>query len=152
MKRNLLIAAAFVAATALVAPLPAQAAPETQAHQIVPARAGSETTLTTTGATATAFALSVAEDGESEGYIDVSLTGDGNFSISPSQLRITTGEGETVAVATRLSERHPETNQHVREITAPEVIGSGQVAHLRFEFPAADDLGAAAKVAGFGLV
>lgn len=51
-----------------------------------------------------------------------------------------------MAVATRLSERHPETNQHVREITAPEVIGSGQVAHLRFEFPAADDPGEATNL------
>lgn len=140
MKRNLLIAAAFVAATALVAPLPAPAA------QVVPAHAGSETDLTATGATASASALAVAEDDESEGYIDVRIIGDGSFAVSPTQFRITTAQGEVVAVATLLTERDPNTNQQVREITSPEVISSGEVKHLRFEFAASDDLGDATNL------
>lgn len=88
-----------------------------------------------------ASALAVAEDGAAEGYVDLDITGDGEFSVAPDSLRITTGNGTTLAVASALTQRDPETNQRVREITAPEVVGEGTAMSVRFEFAGASALG-----------
>ncbi|MCT1444458.1 hypothetical protein M3G11_04725 [Corynebacterium sanguinis] len=112
MKKTTLIGTIFATTVALLAPAPAQATP----------------TVTD------ASALTVAEDGGSEGYIDLTLTGDGTFSVSADRLRVITGDGETVAVASTLTECDPETNMRLREITGSEVISAGKTLDLRFAF------------------
>ncbi|AWB83752.1 hypothetical protein [Corynebacterium liangguodongii] len=112
MKKTTLVGTILAATIALLSPAPAQATPTI----------------------AEASALTVAEDGGSEGYIGLTLTGDGAFAVSADRLRITTGDGQAVAVASTLTERDPETNMRLREITGSEVISAGETLSLRFAF------------------
>ena len=98
------------------------------------------------GPAATASAITTSEDSGTEAFVDLTFTGDGEFPISANQLRITTAGGKTLAVAHRLTQRDPETNLRLREITAPETIGSGETVSLRFEFSGVDDLDEASNL------
>ena len=146
MKKIAVISAAFTAVAALSAPNFASAATPTAQTQVKANAAGQEVSLGSTGATAVASALVTAEDGGSKGYIDVTITGDGSFSVSPDQMRIVTDQGKTIAVAAKLTERNPETNQRIREVKKSETIEAGATKSFRFEFSGNGALNDAGKL------